>query len=422
MFKIAYIFENIKIKLINNKKVIENYFFMTLLQILNSLFYFIIYPFLIRRLGAYSYGSYVYAFSISVFFLSFVQFGFDTPALKVIALNPKDKVIHSETISSVFICKSLLSILSTFIFVILLYIIPVFKTNHWLFFVCYLQIFSNILFPTWYFQGIQKMRVVTYIQLILKLLSLPLILLVIKNPKDVIYFALITVFTSLISGAIAIIILINNHSIKFIWIPIYKLKVTFKEATPFFLSSSMNIIKQQSATILLGSFFSMRDVALYDLAMKIYTVPTTLVSSINSALFPKMISSKWKEINDVIKLENIIGLFIMFGLVIFGKSIIIVMGGVGMLESYPILIILSFSVFTILTVGAIFNFVFIPKGLYKYVAINQFIALSGFILFSLIGLIFFFDRLVLPLAFAFAALLEFSYSYYLLNKYKNDFR
>ena len=39
---------SLKIKIINNKKVIENYFFMTVLQILNSLFYLIIYPFLIR--------------------------------------------------------------------------------------------------------------------------------------------------------------------------------------------------------------------------------------------------------------------------------------------------------------------------------------------------------------------------------------
>lgn len=422
MLKTIEIYNKLKIVIINNKKVIENYFFMTLLQILNSIFYLLIYPFLIGTLGANSYGSYVYAFSISVFFVSFVQFGFDTPALKIISQNPNDKQIHSEVFSSVFFSKIILSIISSIIFIVLLQVVPIFKSNNWLFIICYFQVFSNILFPTWYFQAIQKMRVVTFIQLTLKIISLPLIFLFVATPDDIIYFAFISVFTSLISGAIAIIILINNHSIKFIWIPIYKLKVTFKEATPFFLSSSMNIIKQQSATILLGSFFSMRDVALYDLAMKIYTVPTTLVSSINSALFPKMISSKWKEISNVIKLENIIGLFIMFGLVIFGKSIIIVMGGVGMLDSYPILIILSFSVFTILTVGAIFNFVFIPKGLYKYVAINQFIALSGFILFSLIGLIFFFDRLVLPLAFAFAALLEFSYSYYLLNKYKNDFR
>ncbi|BDB52692.1 oligosaccharide flippase family protein [Flavobacterium ammonificans] len=420
MLKTIEIYNNLKIIIINNKKVIENYFFMTLLQILNSIFYLLIYPFLIGTLGANSYGSYVYAFSISVFFVSFVQFGFDTPALKIISQNPNDKKIHSEVFSSVFFSKIILSIISSIIFVVLLKVVPIFKSNNWLFIICYFQVFSNILFPTWYFQAIQKMRVVTFIQLTLKIISLPLIFLFVATPDDIIYFAFISVLTGFLSGVIAMVIIMNNYSIRLVLISYKNLIITFKDAIPFFLSSSMNTIKQQSATVLLGSFFSMKDVALYDLAMKIYLVPTTLISSINSALFPKMISSSWKKISMVIKLENIIGLFIVAFFVVFGKYIILFMGGTDMLESYPILIILSFSVFTILTVGAIFNFIFIPRGLYRYIAINQFIALVGFVLFSFIGLIFFFNRLVLPLAFAFAAIIEFLYSYYLLNKFKND--
>ena len=58
---------------------------------MNSLFYLLIYPYLIRTLGAESYGLYVFAFSVSVYFVSLVQFGFDTPALKAISLNPDDK-------------------------------------------------------------------------------------------------------------------------------------------------------------------------------------------------------------------------------------------------------------------------------------------------------------------------------------------
>lgn len=421
-FKTKLFLNSLKGKILNNKKVIENYFFMTVLQILNSLFYLIIYPFLIRTLGANSYGHYVFAFSISVYFVSLVQFGFDTPALKSISQYPNDKKLHSEVISAVFFSKLALFFLSLIIFLTLLVTVNIFRANYWLFIICYLQVFSNILFPTWYFQGIQKMRVVTYIQLSLKVISLPLLFLFIKHPDDIVKFAAITISTGLLGGIIAMFILRYTNSIRLIWVPLNKLKQNFNDAIPFFLSSSMNTIKQQTATILLGSFFSMSDVALYDLAMKIYSVPTTLISSINSALFPKMMTSEWKVVTKVLKIENLIGLFIILGLMIFGKWIIVFMGGEIMLASYPILIILSFSVFTVLTVGAIFNFIFIPRGLYKYVAINQFIALFGFILFSVIGLFFFSNMLVLPLAFAFAALLEFLYSYVLLNKFKNDFK
>jgi PST family polysaccharide transporter len=422
ILKAKHFLNSLKVKILNNKKVIENYFFMTVLQILNSLFYLIIYPFLIRTLGADSYGHYVFAFSISVYFVSLVQFGFDTPALKSISQYPNDKKLHSEVVSTVFFSKLALFFLSLFIFLPLLFIINVFRVNSWLFIICYLQVFSNILFPIWYFQGIQKMRVVTYIQLSLKVISLPILFLFIKHPDDIVKFALITISTGLLGGIIAMIILKYVNFIKLIWIPIGTLKQGFKDAVPFFLSSSMNTVKQQTATILLGSFFSMSDVALYDLAMKIYSVPTTLISSINSALFPKMMTSEWKVVNKVLKIENLIGVFIILGLVLFGKWIIVLMGGERMLGAYPILIILSFSVFTVLTVGGIFNFIFIPRGLYKYVGINQFVALLGFIIFTVIGLIIFFNVLVLPLAFAFAALLEFLYSHLLLNKFKNEFK
>lgn len=421
-FKTKRFLNSSKGKIINNKKVIENYFFMTVLQILNSLFYLIIYPFLIRTLGADSYGHYVFAFSISAYFVSLVQFGFDTPALKSISQYPNDKKLHSEVVSSVFFSKLALFFPSLIVFSVLLVTISVFKANPWLFIICYLQVFSNILFPTWYFQGIQKMRVVTYIQLSLKVISLPILFLYVKHPDDIVMFAAITISTGLFAGVIAMFILRYVNSIRLIWVPINRLKQSFRDAIPFFLSSSMNTVKQQTATILLGSFFSMSDVALYDLAMKIYSVPTTLISSINSALFPKMMTSDWKVVTKVLKIENILGVFIILGLVIFGKWIIVFMGGEVMLASYPILIILSFSVFTVLTVGAIFNFIFIPRGLYKYVAINQFIALFGFVLFAVIGLFFFSNMLILPLAFAFAALLEFLYSYLLLNKFKNDFK
>lgn len=413
---------SLKIKIFNNKKVIENYFFMTVLQILNSLFYLIIYPFLIRTLGADSYGHYVFAFSISAYFVSLVQFGFDTPALKSISLYPTDKKLHSEVISAVLFSKLILFFLSLIIFLILLVTIELFRLNSWLFIICYLQVFSNILFPTWYFQGIQKMRVVTYIQLSLKLLSLPLLFVFIKHPDDIVKFATITISTGLLGGIIAMLILRFQDSIKLIWVPVNKLKEGFKDATPFFLSSSMNTIKQQTATILIGSFFSMTDVALYDLAMKIYSVPTTLISSINSALFPRMMNSNWETIKKVIRIENMIGVIIIIGLIFFGKCIIEFMGGSSMDGAYPILIILSLSVFTVLTVGAIFNFVFIPKGMYKYVAINQLLALIGFIIFTTIGLLIFSNLLILPLAFAFSAIVEFVYSYYLLSKVKYDFK
>ena len=84
-----------------NTKVAENYVFMTLLQVLNVCFYLLIYPFLIRVLGAESYGLYAFALAIVTLFIYFVSFGFDLPAAKKIAENAENNEVKSQVLSEV---------------------------------------------------------------------------------------------------------------------------------------------------------------------------------------------------------------------------------------------------------------------------------------------------------------------------------
>ena len=86
----------------NNKKVIENYFFMTLLLVLNSYFALLIYPYLIKTLGKESYGIYVYGFTIASFFTTFVSFGFDMTGLRSISKVPFSVRDKSLILSKVF--------------------------------------------------------------------------------------------------------------------------------------------------------------------------------------------------------------------------------------------------------------------------------------------------------------------------------
>ena len=71
---------------------------------------------------------------------------------------------------------------------VLLFTVPVFEKNKEVFLLCFFNVYSFVLFPQWYFQGIQKMKIVTYIQLGLKLASLPLIFLLIKSPQNLILY------------------------------------------------------------------------------------------------------------------------------------------------------------------------------------------------------------------------------------------
>lgn len=401
----------------NNKKIIENYFFMTILQVLNSFFYLLIYPFLIRTLGVESYGLFVFATSITTYFIFLVNFGFDLPATKAIALNITDKKSLQKTLSSVFTAKFYLLILASVVLIILTLLVPLFRNNYGLFLICFSQIISFVIFPQWYFQAIQKMKIVTFIQLGLKLLSLPIIFIVIKNAADLNIYALIVSLSSVLGGLIAFSIINFKHHLKITFVNYKELKIWFKDALPFFLSTSAGVFKEQSIVIIIGSFFGMKDVAIYDLASKIIIVPRTVFMSINGAIFPKLINNINKlKIKRLINLETLISLSVIVFIALFGRWIVLLMGGTDMLLAYSLAILLSITVMTWLVVGAYISFVFIPANKYFYVTKNQLIALVSFALYTTIGLFLYQNILVFGAAMALSGLTEIFYCKFITQK------
>jgi len=409
----------LKAKFSNNTKVIENYFFMTALQVINSLFGILIYPYLIRVLGANSYGLYVFAFSVTTYFISFISFGFTFPAVKAIVENKNNLDEKSKIVSSVLTAKYYLSLISTVVFGILIFTIPILRRNWIIFSICYTQIIAEVLFPIWYFQGVQKMRVVTLIQLGFRVISLPFIFIFIKSSEDCWIYVLIA-SSSVILGSITSVgfLKIGEH-INFYFVKFEELKIYFKDAMPFFWSSATGTIKQESVTILIGTFFGMRDVALYDLANKIILLPRMLTTSINGALFPKIIENIQKTIvKKIIRYETVIGLAVIVGVAIFGYWIILILGGKAMLPSYPLAIVLSFTVLVWLVVGSYISFIFVPGNKYYYVTQNQLVALLSFFIFCVPGLFIFKTIMAFVAALALSGLCEIIYCNYLIRKHK----
>ncbi|MGK6342947.1 oligosaccharide flippase family protein [Chryseobacterium sp. DT-3] len=406
-------------KVKQNKAVVENYIFMTVLQILNSLFYIIIYPYVIRVLGAESYGVYVYAVSIVTYFIFIVNFGFDFPGTKSVAQNKDDLNMLNDILSYIFTAKIYLYVLASIIFFILIYSIPFFRNNKLIYFFVYIQTFANILFPQWYYQGLQKMKTVTMIQIIFKLVSLPLILIFVKKAQDINLFAFITSFTVLAGAIVAFLMIRYQDGFKIRWMSFDKTKSWFKQGMPFFLSNSVGVLKEQGITIAIGAFFGMKDVAIYDLANKIVIIPRTLLMSVNAAMFPKIVMEKKKHIvRKIIKYEFILGIFVMICTAVFGKFVIKLLGGEVMAPAYPLSIILSFTVVSWLVVGAFISFVFIPNNKNYFIAQNQVVAVISVLLFAFIGFLFSKSIFVLIIALAFSGLVEIIFCYYKTLKNK----
>ena len=258
---------------------------------------------------------------------------------------------------------------------------------------------------------------VTYLQLGLKLISLPFIFLTIHTSNDINAFALIASITSIVGGfgAAAIIRLCDKIRIRIM--PFGAVKKWFAEATPFFLSTSAGMIKEQTVAILIGVFFGMKDVAIYDLANKIVAVPRLLLTSVNGALFPNIISKSSNElIKRILRYQVYLCLFIIGLIALFGKWVVLLMGGVSMIGSYPLAIILSITILPWLIVSSFIYFIFVPNNHYYFVTKNQVVALISFVIYAAIGLLLVDNIVVLAIALSLSGLTEIVFCRYLIRK------
>ncbi|QYS86613.1 oligosaccharide flippase family protein [Flavobacterium oreochromis] len=236
-----------------NKKVIENYFFMTILQVLNSFFYLLVYPYLIRVLGVESYGIFVFANSIAAYFLFFVNFGLELPSVKTVSVNVDNNIALSNILSHIFTAKLFLFVISSIVFLILLFSVPIFINNKLLFTILFVTNISAILFPQWFFQGIQKMRVVTYIQILSKFITLPFVFFFVKSKEDLLIYVAIMSLGNVLAGIIAFFIVLSK-GLKITIKPLSESFIYLKEALPFFYTYLAGTIKEYSIPLFIGFF------------------------------------------------------------------------------------------------------------------------------------------------------------------------
>lgn len=371
----------------NNTKVAENYVFMTILQVFNVCFYLLLYPFLIRVLGAESYGLYAFAVAVVVLFMTFVSFGFDLPAAKRIAEHADDKAVHSQVLSEVTTVKVLLELLAMLVYAGLFFISPRMQQSPLLFAIVFAQTIPAVFFPMWYFQGVQRMRVVTHIQVAMKIVSLPFIFCLLHSPADNWVYAIIVSLSSVLGAFIAWLIIRCKDGLTMHLVSMPVAWKTACEAFPFFLSNATGVVKEQGVVLLIGQFLGMTDVAVYDLANKIIIIPRTLFSKLNDALFPAMMAHpNASRRRKVLWTETAIGLACMALIAALGYWAVLVLGGQTMLAAYPVSIILSVTILTWLVVGAMIYFYIVPSGKTYYITLNQVMAMLTTFVFAGISL------------------------------------
>lgn len=367
-------------------RVLENYSFMTALSIFSALIGLIIYPYVIRMTGKEAYGTYVYAFTIATFFHVIMNFGFESPCAKAIVQAHKDLKEQSRIVSNVLTLKAGIILLCGVVFTACLCLIPFMRMYQSLCIISFIHLTALSLFPTWYFQGLKKMKTVTYINVAIRLSTIPFILWLIHSPQDIECYALI-VMVSIVLGTIVAYICLFARGIRLERVSLAYHKRLFSDSLPFFATYLTDSLKSLTVKAIIKHTFGVGEVAIYDFAEKLVNIPRLFTQNINGALFPEVVTNATpSRVQRILKYERLIGAGFCVLIALLSYPAVLILGGRAMMDAVSVTIILSASIYTWLVAGAFINFVFIPTNRYYIITYNQIIAFVSCVIIAFIGL------------------------------------
>lgn len=335
------------IKQINSSKdgktVFANFGYLSLLQVAGYVFPLISMPYLARVIGADGFGKIAFASAIVVWIQTISDWGFNLTATRDVAQNRDNKELVSRIISNVLWARSVLTLLSGIILLLVVLLVPYLRENADIIFVTFLLVPGYILFPEWFFQAIEKMKYTTFFNLFLKLVFTVAVFVFIHKREDYLIQPLLTTIGYLLCGIGALYLIFKKWGYTLYkpqWIEIFK---TIRNSTDVFVNNLMPNLYNSFSVMLLGFFGGSTANGIYDGGNRFPSIFYQFQSVLSRAFYP-FLSRRPDKHSFYAKLNIVSALVGSVILVLISPLIIKIMLGDEFEKSVVVMQILSFSV------------------------------------------------------------------------------
>jgi polysaccharide transporter, PST family len=283
--KIKYYFKNYR-------RIFENFFSLSVLNAISFLFPLITVPFLTRVLGPTTFGLVSFATVVIQYFIIFTSFGFAYSATQQISIHQANKKKISDIFSAVITVKLIISVICGVFLLLLILFFEQFRSNYLIFIYSFGVVIGDALVPVWLFQGMEKMKFITLVNFVSKLIFTLLIFVFVRAESDYLIVPLFNTCGYLIAGVISFVIAYRTFKLDIVHPKFSEIKIQFQEAWPIFVSTfSMNLYRNANV-LLLGLFTNYTIVGFYSSAEKVIRGMQSIISPVSDALFP-FISKKF---------------------------------------------------------------------------------------------------------------------------------
>lgn len=327
------------------KSITKNYIYNLTYQILILILPLITTPYISRVLGAENIGIYSYTYSIISYFLLFGALGVAMYGQREIAYAGND----SEKRKKIFWEIVLFRLITVSISLIIYAIFFMRGTQYNVFYrIWALELIATALDIGWFFQGMEEFKKTVLRNVFVRIISVALIFILVKNENDLIKY--ITIY--------AIADLLGNLSL-WAYLPKYfkGIKVKNINIIKHFIPIALLFIPQIAAQVynmldrtMIGRMIEDKsEVGYYEEAMKVIKVLVTIVSSLGIVMVPRMASvfaqGEQEKVKDYLKksfqFTFLLGIPMTFGIISISQVFVPIFFGDGFEKTVILMNILS---------------------------------------------------------------------------------
>jgi PST family polysaccharide transporter len=272
---------------LKSNKLIKNFSYLSVIELANYVLPFVTIPYIVHTVGVEKFGIITFAYAIMAYFQLLVMFGFRLTGTKYISLHRHDQEKISSFYWNVITIQLILFLISILLF------LPLFLMdsihNEWqVFILSFGLVIGSILFPIWFFQGMEDMKYVAILNVISKSIYSLSIFLLIKIQSDYIFIPVLNVFSVIFIGIMSNIVIKSKYNIKFIFPSFAKIELIVKDNWHIFLSTITTNLYTTTNTVLLGFLTNYSVVGIYSIASTIHNGIVKIIKIYTVTIYPHL--------------------------------------------------------------------------------------------------------------------------------------
>lgn len=364
---------------------------LTVVQAVGYLIPLLTLPYLTRVLGPEEWGRVAWMQVMLGYFSVFTDWGFSWSGTRKAATLRNDIEALSESFFAGWTVQWLLCIISVSVLLCFGFFVPFFSPFRPYVFFGSAVIIAGVLFPVWLLSGLERMREIAVIQLLIRTCALPLIFLLVRGSGDGKYVIFAAGLTGIMGGISSLYWMRKHLLLRWQcprWADIQK---EFLESGAIFFSRVWIVLYTTLSPTILGVMTGAESVGQFVLADRIRMAVQSLLAPVSQALFPRMSYLFAHNRAAAIALLRRSGLIIVFisaaaslALYVLAKPIVLFVAGGGFQDAVNLLRWLSPLPFVIALSNIFGVQIMLPNLMTR--AFNRILAGAGFMSLGMIWL------------------------------------